>query len=118
MSVSELVLLKPDTPYARVYQALDAALASGERAVAPGTEAAVQSALYELRAGGGPAEAVSTLQGISVDLTQLFSALAGATVRNIAPAASVWRRSRKNGCGSRRCTDSCFAGRGASAARG
>jgi len=75
MSVSELVLLKPDTPYARVYQALDAALASGERAVAPGTEAAVQSALYELRAGGGPAEAVSTLQGISVDLTQLFSAL-------------------------------------------
>jgi hypothetical protein len=75
MSVSELVLLQPNTPYARVYQVLDVALASGERAVAPGTEAAVQSALYELRAGGGSAEALSTLQSISVDLTQLFSAL-------------------------------------------
>ena len=75
MSVSEQVLIRPDTPYARVYQALDAALATGDRAVAPGTEAAVQAALYELRAGGGPAEAVSALQTISVDLTQLFSAL-------------------------------------------
>jgi hypothetical protein len=75
MSVSELVLQTPNTPYARVYHALDAALAASDRAVAPGTEAAVQSALYELRAGGGPAEALSALQSISVDLTQLVSAL-------------------------------------------
>ncbi len=75
MSFSELVLARPDTPYARVYLALNAALANGDRAVAPGTEATVQAALYELRAGGGPAEAVSTLQTISVDLTQLVCAL-------------------------------------------
>ncbi len=75
MSVSEALMLRPDTPYARVYQALDSALATGERAVAPGTEAAVQSALYEIRRSGGSAEAVCALQRISVDLTQLFSAL-------------------------------------------
>jgi hypothetical protein len=69
------VSLQPNTPYARVYQALDLALASGDRAVAPGTEAAVQSALYEIRNVGGPAEAVSTLQTISVDLALLFTAL-------------------------------------------
>lgn len=61
--------------YARVYQALDVALASGERAVAPGTEAAVQAAIAELRASNGPAEAVARLEAISVDLTRLRSAL-------------------------------------------
>jgi hypothetical protein len=75
MAVSELVRLEQDTPYARVYQALDAALATGDRAVAPGTEATVQAALHEIRARGGPAEAVSALQTISVDLVQLVSAL-------------------------------------------
>lgn len=61
--------------YRRVYQALDAALASGGRAVAPGTEAAVQSAIAELRAQGGPREAVERLQEISVDLARLNGAL-------------------------------------------
>jgi hypothetical protein len=75
MTVSELTRTKADTPYARVYQALDLALAASDRAVAPGTEAAVQSALYEIRRHGGPAEAVSALQTISVDLTLLFTAL-------------------------------------------
>lgn len=63
--------------YRKVYQALDAALASGERAVAPGTEAAVQSAINELRARGGPPEAVAKLQAISVDLARLNGALRG-----------------------------------------
>jgi hypothetical protein len=73
--VSEMMRLEPDTPYARVYHALDTALATGDRAVAPGTEAAVQAALYEIRRGGGSAEAVSALQTISVDLALLFTAL-------------------------------------------
>jgi hypothetical protein len=63
--------------YTKVYQALDTALASGERAVAPGTEAAVQSAIAELRARGGPREAVAKLQEISVDLARLNGALRG-----------------------------------------
>jgi hypothetical protein len=71
----QLTLFQPDTPYARVYEALDTALATGDRAVAPGTEAAVQAALYEIRSGGGPAEAVAALQSISVDLALLFTAL-------------------------------------------
>lgn len=57
----QLTLFRPDTPYARVYEALDTALATGDRAVAPGTEATVQAALYEIRNGGGPAEAVAAL---------------------------------------------------------
>ena len=61
--------------YRKVYQALDAALASGERAVAPGTEAAVQAAIAELRARGGPPEAMARLQEISVDLARLNGAL-------------------------------------------
>jgi hypothetical protein len=61
--------------YKRVYEALDVALASGERAVAPGTEATVQTALAELRAHNGPAEAVARLEAISVDLALLNSAL-------------------------------------------
>ena len=61
--------------YRKVYQALDAALASGERAVAPGTEAAVQAAIAELRAEGGPREAMERLQEISVDLARLNGAL-------------------------------------------
>jgi hypothetical protein len=71
----QLTLFRPDTPYARVYEALDSALATGDRAMAPGTEAAVQAALYEIRSGGGPAEAVAALQTISVDLALLFTAL-------------------------------------------
>ncbi|HEX8401429.1 MAG TPA: hypothetical protein VF628_06950 [Allosphingosinicella sp.] len=67
--------LDANTPYARVYQALDLALASGDRAVAPGTEAAVQAALYEIRNTGGPDAAVCALQTISVDLALLFTAL-------------------------------------------
>nr|WP_295374061.1 hypothetical protein [uncultured Sphingosinicella sp.] len=63
--------------YRKVYQALDSALASGERAVAPGTEAAVQAAIAELRAKGGPREAVAKLQEISVDLARLNGALRG-----------------------------------------
>jgi len=63
--------------YTKVYQALDAALASGGRAVAPGTEAAVQAAIAELRAKGGPREAVARLQEISVDLARLTGALRG-----------------------------------------
>ena len=61
--------------YRKVYQALDAALASGERAVAPGTEAAVQAAIAELRAKGGPRDAMARLQEISVDLARLNGAL-------------------------------------------
>lgn len=61
--------------YRKVYQALDVALASGERAVAPGTEAAVQAAIAELRAEGGPREAMERLQEISVDLARLNGAL-------------------------------------------
>jgi hypothetical protein len=61
--------------YRRVYQALDLALATSERAVAPGTEAAVQAAIAELRAQNGPPEAVATLQEISVDLVRLNRAL-------------------------------------------
>lgn len=61
--------------YRRVYQALDHALANSERAVAPGTEAAVQAAIAELRAQNGPAEAVARLQEISVDLARLNGAL-------------------------------------------
>ena len=61
--------------YTKVYQALDAALASSERAVAPGTEAAVQAAIAEIRAQGGPREAVAKLQEISVDLARLNGAL-------------------------------------------
>jgi hypothetical protein len=61
--------------YRRVYQALDTALANSERAVAPGTEAAVQAAIAELRAHNGPAEAVAKLQEISVDLVRLNRAL-------------------------------------------
>lgn len=63
--------------YKKVYQALDTALASGERAVAPGTEAAVQAAIAELRARGGPREVVAKLQEISVDLARLNGALRG-----------------------------------------
>ena len=61
--------------YTKVYQALDAALACGERAVAPGTEAAVQAAIAELRARGGDRDAVAKLQEISVDLARLNGAL-------------------------------------------
>ena len=61
--------------YVRVYQALDLALANSERAVAPGTEAAVQAAIAELRAQNGPADAVARLQEISVDLARLNGAL-------------------------------------------
>jgi uncharacterized protein (UPF0264 family) len=61
--------------YSRVYQALDLALASSERAVAPGTEAAVQAAIAEMRAQNGPPEVVATLQEISVDLVRLNCAL-------------------------------------------
>lgn len=68
-------LFEPDTPYHRVYQALDAALHNSDRALAPGTEAAVQAALHEIRSGGGPAEAVAALQSISVDLARLVGAL-------------------------------------------
>lgn len=71
----QLTLFRPDTPYARVYHALDTALAKADRAMAPGTEAAIQAALYEIRERGGPAEAVSALQTISVDLALLFTAL-------------------------------------------
>ena len=59
--------------YRKVYQALDAALASGERAVAPGTEAAVQAAIAELRAEGGPREAMerarATLNGLATTVS-------------------------------------------------
>jgi hypothetical protein len=61
--------------YRKVYQALDAALASGERAVAPGTEAAVQAAIAELRAAGDARDALAKLQEISVDLVRLNGAL-------------------------------------------
>jgi hypothetical protein len=63
--------------YRKVYEALDAALANSERAVAPGTEAAVQAAIAELRAQRGPADAVARLQAISVDLARLNGALRG-----------------------------------------
>ena len=61
--------------YTKVYQALDAALAGGGRAVAPGTEAAVQAAIAEFRAQGGSQDAVAKLQEISVDLARLNGAL-------------------------------------------
>ena len=61
--------------YKRVYQALDAALSNSERAVAPGTEAAVQAAIAELRAQNGPVEVVAKLQELSVDLVRLNRAL-------------------------------------------
>jgi len=61
--------------YQRVYQALDAALTNSERAVAPGTEAAVQAAIAELRASNGSPDAVARLQAISVDLARLNGAL-------------------------------------------
>lgn len=63
--------------YRRVYQALDSALTNSERAVAPGTEAAVQAAIAEIRAQNGPPEALATLQEISVDLVRLNCALHG-----------------------------------------
>lgn len=61
--------------YVRVYQALDLALSNSERAVAPGTEAAVQAALAELRAQDGATDAIETLQQLSVDLARLNGAL-------------------------------------------
>lgn len=61
--------------YVRVYQALDVALTNSERAVAPGTEAAVQAAIAELRAQNGPADAVARLEELSVDLARLNGAL-------------------------------------------
>lgn len=75
--------------YQKVYEALDAALANSDRAVAPGTEAAVQAAIAELRAQNGPADAVARLQAISVDLARLNGALRGGD-----PSACMEQRAR------------------------
>lgn len=61
--------------YAGVYQALDGALASGGRNLAPGADGAIQAALHQLRCAGRDHEALARLEQISLGLCRLQQSL-------------------------------------------